>query len=116
MSIPFEQKELECAFTVPADLSAECTAVVLTHGAGGDMHARQLESLAHALARSGVLCLRFTCRAVNFMYRFRAHLTVVVRTYFSILYAHEMFILQPHFIIILFLITKENDTNVLLHK
>jgi len=93
-------------FTVPADFGAECTAVVLTHGAGGDLHVRQLESLAHALARSGVLCLRFTCRAVNFMYRFRAYLTVVVRTYFQKYYmqhrAHEMFTLQPHFIIVLF--------------
>ncbi|CAM4603559.1 unnamed protein product [Leuciscus chuanchicus] len=86
VSIPFELKELEGAFTVPADLSAECTAVVLTHGAGGDMHARQLESLAHALARSGVLCLRFSCRAVNFMYRCRAYHTVV-----NYLKSHERF-------------------------
>ncbi|XP_050975661.1 testis-expressed protein 30 isoform X1 [Labeo rohita] len=41
------------------------------------MHIKQLESLAHALARSGVLCLRFTCRAVNFLYRTRAYSAVV---------------------------------------
>ncbi|XP_042587096.1 testis-expressed protein 30 [Cyprinus carpio] len=76
--IPFEQKELDGVFTVPADVSAgHCTAVVLTHGAGGDMRTKQLESLAHALARSGVLCLRFTCRPPNFLYRIRAYSAVV---------------------------------------
>ncbi|KAF4109119.1 hypothetical protein G5714_010192 [Onychostoma macrolepis] len=76
--IPFEQKELDGVLTVPADVSAgHCTAVVLTHGAGGDMHTKQLESLARALARSGVLCLRFTCRALNFLYRIRAYSAVV---------------------------------------
>lgn len=95
--IPFEQKELDGVFTVPADVTEERTAMVLTHGAGGDMHSKQLESLAHALARSGVLCLRFTCRAVNFPYRVRAYRAVVVSTSFFNHYkhhhAHEMFIL-----------------------
>lgn len=80
--IPFEQKELDGVFSVPADVTAERTAVVLTHGAGGDMHIKQLESLARALACAGVLCLRFTCRAVNFVYRVRAYSAVVVSTSF----------------------------------
>ncbi|XP_067265334.1 testis-expressed protein 30 isoform X1 [Chanodichthys erythropterus] len=84
--IPFEQKELDGVFTVPADVTEERTAMVLTHGAGGDMHIKQLESLAHALARSGVLCLRFTCRAVNFPYRVRAYRAVV-----DYLRSHERF-------------------------
>ncbi|XP_043105243.1 testis-expressed protein 30 [Puntigrus tetrazona] len=78
VSIPFEQKELDGVVTVPADVRARrCTAVVLTHGAGGDMRAKQLESVARALARSGALCLRFTCRALNFTYRIRAYSAVV---------------------------------------
>ncbi|XP_026127813.1 testis-expressed protein 30 isoform X1 [Carassius auratus] len=76
--IPFEQKELDGVLTVPADVSAgQCTAVVLTHGAGGDMRTKQLESLAHALARAGILCLRFTCRPPNLQYRIRAYSAVV---------------------------------------
>nr|XP_055071814.1 testis-expressed protein 30 isoform X2 [Misgurnus anguillicaudatus] len=51
--IPFEQKQLDGVFTVPADVSAGFAAVVMTHGAGGDLHMAQLEILARVLARSG---------------------------------------------------------------
>ncbi|XP_065149342.2 testis-expressed protein 30 [Paramisgurnus dabryanus] len=75
--IPFEQKQLDGVFTVPADVSAGFAAMVMTHGAGGDMHMAQLETLARVLARSGVLCLRFTCKGLNLAYRIRAYRAVV---------------------------------------
>nr|XP_021327866.1 testis-expressed protein 30 isoform X1 [Danio rerio]XP_021334631.1 testis-expressed protein 30 isoform X1 [Danio rerio] len=84
--IPFEQKELDGLFSVPDDVTAGIPAVVLTHGAGGDMRIKQLESLARALACAGVLCLRFTCKAINFVYRVRAYSAVV-----DYLKAHERF-------------------------
>ncbi|XP_056321337.1 testis-expressed protein 30 [Danio aesculapii] len=84
--IPFEQQELDGVFSVPGDVTAGSAAVVLTHGAGGDMRIKQLESLARALACAGVLCLRFTCRAVNFVYRVRAYSAVV-----DYLKAHDSF-------------------------
>lgn len=72
-------------FTVPDDVNAGSATVVLTHGAGGDMRIKQLESLARALACAGILCLRFTCRAVNFVYRVRAYSAVVVSIILSII-------------------------------
>ncbi|XP_051997912.1 testis-expressed protein 30 [Xyrauchen texanus] len=84
--IPFEQKQLDGVFTVPADVITGCSAVVLTHGAGGDMRVTQLETLARALACSGILCLRFTCKGLNLAYRIRAYSAAV-----DYLKSHERF-------------------------
>uniref|UniRef100_A0A8C7WXU1 Uncharacterized protein n=1 Tax=Oryzias sinensis TaxID=183150 RepID=A0A8C7WXU1_9TELE len=37
------------------------------------MNFRHLASLARALASDGLLCLRFTCRALNLAYRMKAY-------------------------------------------
>lgn len=77
MSIPFGSKELEGALTVP---ETECvqTALILTHGAGGDMNLKPLMSLARAAATSGLLCLRFTCKSLNLAHRVKAYEAAVV--------------------------------------
>uniref|UniRef100_A0A672GJS4 Testis expressed 30 n=2 Tax=Salarias fasciatus TaxID=181472 RepID=A0A672GJS4_SALFA len=72
LKVPFGTKHLDGVLSVPAALNAAHTAVVLTHGAGGDMNFRQLKSLAHCLAAEGFICLRFTCKALNLGYRVRA--------------------------------------------
>ncbi|MCI4378153.1 hypothetical protein PGIGA_G00212730 [Pangasianodon gigas] len=77
VKIPFGSKELEGALTVP---ETECvqTALILTHGAGGDMNLKPLMSLARAVATSGLLCLRFTCKSLNLAHRVRAYEAAVV--------------------------------------
>ncbi|XP_071351166.1 testis-expressed protein 30 [Trachinotus anak] len=73
VKVPFGTKHLEAAVCAPSSAKDVHTAVILTHGAGGDMNLKQLLSLAHALAASGFLCLRFTCRGLNLGYRVRAY-------------------------------------------
>ncbi|TSQ01559.1 KDEL motif-containing protein 1 [Bagarius yarrelli] len=75
--IPFGSKELVGALTLP---ETECvkTALVLTHGAGGDMNLKPLMSLAQAAASSGLLCLRFTCKSLNLIHRVKAYEAAVV--------------------------------------
>ncbi|XP_030643141.1 testis-expressed protein 30 [Chanos chanos] len=41
------------------------------------MNFRHLMSLAHSVARSGFLCLRFTCKGLNLTYRVSAYRAVV---------------------------------------
>ena len=78
MKIPVEDRELDGVFDFPRDSSWNGCAVVLTHGAGGDMNYLHLEKLASHLANTGILCLRFTCRTTNFQYRTRCFAAVVV--------------------------------------
>ncbi|XP_033842398.2 testis-expressed protein 30 [Periophthalmus magnuspinnatus] len=76
--IPFGAKQLSavlCRPTVPLQDGAD-VGVILSHGAGGDMNFRQLVSLAHTLAAKGFLCLRFTCKAPNLVYRVKAYSAV----------------------------------------
>uniref|UniRef100_A0A8C6V3S7 Testis expressed 30 n=1 Tax=Neogobius melanostomus TaxID=47308 RepID=A0A8C6V3S7_9GOBI len=75
LKIPFGVKQLDavlCRPSVQVKHGAH-TGVILTHGAGGDMNFRQLVALAHALAASGFLCLRFTCKGLNLAYRVKAY-------------------------------------------
>lgn len=65
--------------TIPDKATDVRTGLVLTHGAGGDMNFRHLVSLAQAVAASGHLCVRFTCKGLNLAYRVRAYGAVVVR-------------------------------------
>ncbi|XP_026232711.1 testis-expressed protein 30 [Anabas testudineus] len=76
VKVPFEGKQLDAVLCVPASVTDVHTAVVLTHGAGGDMNFRHLLSLAHELSSNGFLCLRFTCKALNLAYRVRAYRAV----------------------------------------
>lgn len=76
VKVPFGTKCLDAALCFPAPDKDVHTAVILTHGAGGDMNFRHLVSLAHALASEGFLCLRFTCKGLNLGYRVKAYRAV----------------------------------------
>ncbi|KAI5621437.1 testis-expressed protein 30 isoform X2, partial [Silurus asotus] len=77
VSIPFGSKSLEGVLTVPESDRVQ-TALILAHGAGGNMNLKSLMSLARAAAMSGLLCLRFTCKSLNLAHRVRAYEAVVV--------------------------------------
>uniref|UniRef100_A0A8P4G4J9 Testis expressed 30 n=1 Tax=Dicentrarchus labrax TaxID=13489 RepID=A0A8P4G4J9_DICLA len=76
LKVPFGTKYLDAALCSPASVKDVHTAVILTHGAGGDMNFKHLVSLAHGLASDGCLCLRFTCKALNLGYRVKAYRAV----------------------------------------
>uniref|UniRef100_A0A3Q3JZW3 KANL3/Tex30 alpha/beta hydrolase-like domain-containing protein n=1 Tax=Monopterus albus TaxID=43700 RepID=A0A3Q3JZW3_MONAL len=73
MTVPFGTKQLDAVLSVPASAKDTSTAVLLTHGAGGDMNLKHLVSLAHTLASNGFLSLRFTCKGLNLSYRVKAY-------------------------------------------
>lgn len=73
VKVPFGVKSLDATLCVPAAVNGGHTAVILTHGAGGDMNFKHLVSLAHELASNGFLCLRFTCKGLNLAYRVKAY-------------------------------------------
>ncbi|XP_056293319.1 testis-expressed protein 30 [Pseudoliparis swirei] len=76
VKVPFGTKSLDAAMCLPAAATDVQTAVILTHGAGGDMHFKHLVSLAHALASNGFLCFRFTCKGLNLGYKVKAYRAV----------------------------------------
>ncbi|XP_036936085.1 testis-expressed protein 30-like [Acanthopagrus latus] len=76
VKVSFGTKCLDAALCFPASDQDVHTAVILTHGAGGDMNFRHLVSLAQALASEGFLCLRFTCKGLNLGYRVKAYRAV----------------------------------------
>ncbi|CAL9690554.1 unnamed protein product [Knipowitschia caucasica] len=77
LQIPFGTKQLCAVLCSPSVPPVEATAgLLLTHGAGGDMNFTQLVSLAHAVAANGFLCLRFTCKGLNLVYRGKAYRAV----------------------------------------
>uniref|UniRef100_A0A3Q1FRP1 Testis expressed 30 n=1 Tax=Acanthochromis polyacanthus TaxID=80966 RepID=A0A3Q1FRP1_9TELE len=76
LKVPFGTKSLDAALCVPASVTDVHTAVILTHGAGGDMNFKHLLSLAHSLASNGFICLRFTCKGLNLGYRVKAYCAV----------------------------------------
>lgn len=73
VKVPFGSKQLDAALCFPASVQGVHTAVILTHGAGGDMNFKHLVSLARALASGGFICLRFTCKGLNLGYRVKAY-------------------------------------------
>ncbi|CAK6966358.1 testis-expressed protein 30 [Scomber scombrus] len=73
VKVPFGTKHLDATLCTPSSVKHPLTAVILTHGAGGDMNFKHLVSLAHALASNGFLCLRFTCKGLNLAYRVKAY-------------------------------------------
>ncbi|KAM4731294.1 nucleolus and neural progenitor protein-like [Anableps anableps] len=73
VKVPFGTKSLDAVLCVPASVNDVRTAVLLTHGTGGDMNFKHLVSLAHALTSDGFLCLRFTCKGLNLGYRVKAY-------------------------------------------
>ncbi|XP_047457151.1 testis-expressed protein 30 [Mugil cephalus] len=76
VKVPFGTRSLDAALCVPASLDRVRRAVILTHGAGGDMNFRHLVSLAHCLASRGIICFRFTCKGLNLSYRVKAYRAV----------------------------------------
>lgn len=78
VKVPFGAKFLDAALCVLASVKDARTAIILTHGAGGDMNFRQLRSLAHTLASAGFICMRFTCKSLNLGYRVKAYRAVWV--------------------------------------
>ncbi|CAH2223577.1 Testis-expressed sequence 30 [Pelobates cultripes] len=77
IKIPFGKKDVDAVFTVPSTCSRLMYAVILTHGAGGDMNYPPLVSLAKYLATHRVLCLRFTCKGLNFAHRTKVYTAVL---------------------------------------
>ncbi|KAL8190012.1 UNVERIFIED_CONTAM: Testis-expressed protein 30 [Gekko kuhli] len=75
VKIPFGNKYLDAVFSIPAKILPY--AVILTHGASGDMNFSHLSSLANYLVSHGVLCLRFTCKGLNLAYRAKAYKAVL---------------------------------------
>ncbi|KAJ6667372.1 hypothetical protein lerEdw1_016493 [Lerista edwardsae] len=75
VKIPFGTNYLDAVFSIPDKILPY--AVVLTHGASGDMNFFHLISLANYLASHGFLCLRFTCKSLNLIYRAKAYKAVV---------------------------------------
>ncbi|XP_032878230.1 testis-expressed protein 30 isoform X1 [Amblyraja radiata] len=75
LKIPFERKYLDAIYTIPNVSFTH--GVILNHGASGDMNFHQLVSLTEFLASNGILCLRFTCKGPNLVYRIRAYRAVV---------------------------------------
>ncbi|KAM5180987.1 testis-expressed protein 30 [Mantella aurantiaca] len=78
IKIPFNQKRLDAVLSIPKDHSGVINGVIVTHGAGGDMNFAHLVSLASYLASHGFLCLRFTCKGLNLVYRTKAYHSVVL--------------------------------------
>uniref|UniRef100_A0A672YXE2 Testis-expressed protein 30-like n=1 Tax=Sphaeramia orbicularis TaxID=375764 RepID=A0A672YXE2_9TELE len=67
---------MDAVLCSPSSAEDVHTAVILTHGAGGDMNFTHLVSVARALASSGIFCLRFTCKGLNLAYRVKAYRAV----------------------------------------
>lgn len=88
MKVPFGTKHLDAAMCFPASETDVDTAVILTHGAGGDMNFKHLVSLARALASNGFLCFRFTCKGLNLGYKVKAYRAVWVSI--SIIARHDI--------------------------
>ncbi|XP_068428192.1 testis-expressed protein 30 [Clinocottus analis] len=76
VKVPFGTKSLDATICLPAAATRVHTAVILTHGAGGDMNFKHLVSLAQALASNGFLCFRFTCKGLNLGYKVKAYRAV----------------------------------------
>ncbi|XP_043915681.1 testis-expressed protein 30 [Protopterus annectens] len=75
VKIPFGDKHLDGMISLP--IKTFTYGVILTHGAGGDMNFSHLVSVASYLASHGILCLRFTCKGLNLVYRVKAYNAVL---------------------------------------
>ncbi|XP_015247034.1 PREDICTED: testis-expressed sequence 30 protein [Cyprinodon variegatus] len=73
VKVHFGAKSLDAVLSSPASDKDVHTAVILTHGAGGDMNFKHLVSLARALTSEGLVCLRFTCKGLNLAFRVKAY-------------------------------------------
>ena len=78
VKVPFGTKYLDASLCFRSPVESVDRAVIVTHGAGGDMNLPQLVALARALASGGFLCLRFTCKGPNLAHRVKAYRAVWV--------------------------------------
>ncbi|XP_068602821.1 testis-expressed protein 30 [Brachionichthys hirsutus] len=74
--IPFGTSYLDATLCCPPSVEDVHTAVILTHGAGGDRNFKHLVSLSRSLTANGSICLRFTCKSLNLGYRVKAYRAV----------------------------------------
>jgi alpha/beta superfamily hydrolase len=82
LDIPFKGKKrsktttIAVCITTPNEWSRP-QAVLLTHGAGGDMNTSQLKTVSQAVAKAGYLCVRFTCKPPVLQHRLAAYRNVL---------------------------------------
>lgn len=83
LTIPHNDKSIDAILSLCDGVPQPDCVIILTHGAGGDMHHHQLESLALHLPPVGIGVLRFTCKGLNIIYRTRVYASVIVRSIFQ---------------------------------
>lgn len=120
LKVPFVSKHLDAVLCAPASAADVHTAVILTHGAGGDMNFKHLVSLSRALASNGLLCLRFTCKGLNLGYRVKAYRAVWVSIRIIVI---DIYLVKKHILHcdvicnqICFLIGLHKNTTEVYHK
>ena len=94
VTIAVEGRQLDGVLDVPRSTSWRGCALVLTHGAGGDLNFHHLDRLASHAAYTGILCLRFTCRPPNLKFRTRCYVAAVVSDYIAFLRAFFVYYLS----------------------
>ena len=72
-----KDKDIEACIHRPA-VGDNGHCIILTHGAGGDMNHKSLQSAAEAVAAESFTCVRFTCKSLNLVYRIRVFKSVLV--------------------------------------
>ncbi|XP_077993339.1 testis-expressed protein 30-like [Glandiceps talaboti] len=75
--IPFGKKEIQTKVCCPNSDTLTDYAVILTHGASGNMDHSHLIALSNYLTQKGFLCLRFTYRSPKVENRMLAYKAVV---------------------------------------
>ena len=75
--VQHKDKQIDAAIDFPPD-NGNGVAIILTHGAGGDMNLKALISAADAMTKRGYTCVRFTCKSLNLVYKTRVFRSVLV--------------------------------------
>lgn len=76
VTIPHKDKKIPAVYNKPVG-EANGYAIILTHGAGGNMNNAQIQAVAEHLAEKGFLALRFTVSSMNIGYRIKVYNTVL---------------------------------------
>jgi len=77
-SIPIETKYISTVVTKPAHSTSWSNyAVILTHGAGGDINVEDIKAITDKLSHAGFIVVRFNSKTPNFQYRLKCFRTVV---------------------------------------
>ena len=80
ITIRHEAKDIPCVLSLPegTNQDSDC-GLILTHGAGGDLHTKQLKDITDRMVTKGWTVLRFTCRG-HINHRAKVFGTVMVST------------------------------------